>query len=158
MAFVPPRRVRVEGVGVGVREGENKRRGSEICSRSVVDPAVPGSAEKLPGRVICPGLNSIAQEPFATPVTLPEDISAASAIPNERQLSIRVWQRESVPRSKNNTYWVETNLFDAGSSAQGVSAHSVSYVWTPVWREVRTRRWSCGEFGHRLRGRCRRLE
>jgi hypothetical protein len=98
VAFVPPRRVRVEGVGVGVREGENKRRGSEICSRSVVDPAVPGSAEKLPGRVICPGLNSTAQEPFATPVTLPEDISAASAIPNERQLSIRVWQRESVPR------------------------------------------------------------
>jgi hypothetical protein len=46
VAFVPPRRCKVDGVTVG--EPEKRRHGRDTCSNSVVDPAVP-SALYSPG-------------------------------------------------------------------------------------------------------------
>ena len=47
VAFVPPRRLRVDWTGVG--EPEKTRQGRDTCSNKVVLPAVPGSALYCPG-------------------------------------------------------------------------------------------------------------
>lgn len=48
---MPPKRVSVEGVRFD-NEDEKSRHGREIWRRSVILPAVTGSAEKFPGRDI----------------------------------------------------------------------------------------------------------
>jgi hypothetical protein len=47
VAFVPPRRLRADGVAEG--EPEKTTHGRDTCSNNVVDPAVPGSALYSPG-------------------------------------------------------------------------------------------------------------
>jgi hypothetical protein len=72
--------VRIEG---GEGEEVNKRSGSAICNRSVVEPAVTESAVKWPGNLTRPGMKSIAADPFVAPVRLADEISAASCRPSK---------------------------------------------------------------------------
>lgn len=78
---MPPRRVNVDGCA---EDAENRRHGSDTCRRRVVDPAVPGSAAKLPGREMPfePGANSMVVEVTCAPIRVALDISAASFIPD----------------------------------------------------------------------------
>lgn len=65
-------------------DGENKRQGRATWRRSVVEPAVPGSAVSILGSSMGrPGRKSTVVDPTSTPLVSAEQIAATRFMPTD---------------------------------------------------------------------------